>query len=240
MKNNRPPLSPHAIWKSWLYIIMDIFLLLIVWFVSSYSIYLSPSSNIHTRETDLWAKHQADLSPWWGSFKSYFTGVLLFEGLTQSQDFTFKSSLQAASQAASPNFNDLTVRLTRVLVSSLQLRSKPLKWRIINSDGWLSARSDWTILRADQFPASLYRCWWWVTQLIRTRESMPWILFSPLAHWHEDAATLLHTHCIHTHCIHTHPHTQWGTHWLTDYMMLQPAALQHKLFCLRAPYRLHM
>lgn len=123
------------------------------------------------------------------------------------QDFGFRSGPEAGGMLCE------SLRLTWVRVSSLQLCSGQLKWRIINSDGWLSARSDWTILRADQFPASAYRCWWWVTQLIITRESMPWILFSLPALRQGDTATLLHRRCI----LHTHTrrevHTDWPAMW---------------------------
>lgn len=94
-------------------------------------------------------------------------------------------------------------------LTSVALCPEQLEWRIINSDSWPPARSDWTILRADQFPCLSSRCWWWVTQLIITRESMPWILFSLPALWCGDTATLLHRH---TH--YPHPHTLWGG-WAT-------------------------
>lgn len=136
-----------------------------------------------------------------------FTGVSVLRQAVKSQVLIFVSNCTSDSSLKSA------------------LCSEQLKWRIIHSDGWLSARSDWTILRADQFPASLYCCWWWVTPLIITRESMPWILFSLPAHWHGDAATLLHRCCMHT-CI-THSH--W--HALADqpYYTVQ----QHKLACIR-------
>lgn len=132
-----------------------------------------------------------------------------FNFFKSDRDFTFKSNLIGDQSSCK------SVCLAQVLVSSLQLSPEQRKWRIINI--WLSARSDWTILRADQFPASLYCCRWWVTQLIITRESMPCILFSPLADWHRDAATLLHRHRLHSH---THnPHTAWGAQWLASYCM---------------------
>lgn len=117
-----------------------------------------------------------------------------------------------------------SVRLTQVLVSSLQLCPEQLKWRIINS--WLSARSDWTIL-SRSIPSL----------------SLPLLVVSDSANYNKGEHAL-HTvfssgslawGCSHTptqapvtHTHNTHPHTQCGTHWLASNITLQHAVQYQK------------